>query len=106
MSGVEQAAIDDGESENLARAILDICKRRKVKPNPEALAWGNFAMTLLAIYTPRAIAIMAARQQARQAKKESQAATAAHSADVAHDVSESAVQVVSEQIAAAAPVLN
>lgn len=63
MSGIEESAIDEGEGANLARALLDVCKRRKVKPNPEALAWGNFAAVLFTIYGPRILAVLAKRKQ-------------------------------------------
>src|SRR5579872_2803099 len=49
MSAIEEGAIDEGEAENLARAILDVAKQRKLKPNKDLLAWGNFATVLLTV---------------------------------------------------------
>lgn len=67
LSAVEEGAIDEGEGENLARAILDVAKQRKRKPNKDLLAWGNFATVVLTLYLPRAIAILAKRRAARHA---------------------------------------
>ena len=71
-SGIEEAAVDEGEAENLARAILSITKQRKVKLNPEALAWGNFASVLLTVYLPRVIAVLAKRREAADQRSAAQ----------------------------------
>lgn len=66
--GIDEISIDDGEAENLARAVLDISKKRKVKLSPEILAWGNFAAVVATIYGPRLIAFLAPRRQMREVK--------------------------------------
>lgn len=66
--GIDEISIDDGEAENLARAVLDISKKRKVKLSPEILAWGNFAAVVATIYGPRLIAFLARRRQMREVK--------------------------------------
>lgn len=66
--GIEELAVDENEAESLARAILDVAKKRKLKPNPELLAWGNFAAVSLTLYAPRLIAFLAKRRQARDIK--------------------------------------
>lgn len=59
---MEETAIDEGEAENLARAIAGFVKQRKVKLNKDLLAWGNFATVALTIYLPRVIALLAKRR--------------------------------------------
>ncbi len=65
LGGIEEISIDEGEAENLARAVLAISKKRKVKLSPEMLAWGNFAAVVATIYGPRLIAFLARRREAR-----------------------------------------
>jgi hypothetical protein len=72
-AGIEEAAIDDAEAESLAQAILDVAKRRKLKPNKELLAWGNFATVLLSLYVPRAIAFLARHHAMKVARQQSEA---------------------------------
>lgn len=77
--GLPEAAVDDGEAENLARAILDVFKQRKFKPSPELLAWGNFSMAVATVYLPRLIVFLAKRREARDAKRQEHFATASAS---------------------------
>lgn len=77
--GVQEAEIDEGEAANLARAFLQIAKKRKIKPDPEALAWGNLAGVLFSIYSPRIVAFFARRAAERKeaaAQQPAQRATA------------------------------
>lgn len=67
--GIAELAVDENEAESLARAVLDVAKKRKLKPNPELLAWGNFAAVLLTLYAPRLIAFLAKRREVRDAKR-------------------------------------
>lgn len=68
LAGVEEAVIDEGEAQNFAEAILGVLKQRKVKPNPEGLAWGNFASVAFTLYGPRLIAFLARRRAERKEK--------------------------------------
>jgi hypothetical protein len=47
--------------------VLGVASKRKVKIPPEALAWGNLAATVLALYTPRVIAFLARDKTAEAA---------------------------------------
>ncbi|HXT74620.1 MAG TPA: hypothetical protein VN785_12275 [Candidatus Angelobacter sp.] len=68
LGGIEEISIDEGEAENLARAVLAISKKRKVKLSPEMLAWGNFAAVVATIYGPRLIAFLARRREMNEKK--------------------------------------
>lgn len=65
LTGIAESAIDDGEAENLARALVDVLKHRKVKLDRETLAWGNFLSVAGAVYLPRIIAVLAKRRAAQ-----------------------------------------
>lgn len=67
--GIAELAVDENEAESLARAVLDVARKRKLKLNPELLAWGNFAAVLLTLYAPRLIAFLAKRREVRDAKR-------------------------------------
>lgn len=73
---MEEAAIDETEARNLAEAILSVARQRKLKPNPELLAWGNFAAVFLPIYLPRVIAFLARRQAMKEERRREAAAAA------------------------------
>lgn len=76
LSGIEHIQVDEAESLNLARALLDVASKRKLKPNPEVLAWGNLLGVVAMLYGPRLIAFLADQQKrraAREAEKQNEA---------------------------------